>query len=370
MRGAERDPLPARAIEILGCPDCGSPLRSHAAAGSLLALSCGACGVLFPVSDDILVILPRQARNAKLELPLLDRIEGVANALGLDVEEPLRATRALVEAARDSVSWEWQDEAFWAAEYGHTLAVGERKNWNDRLWEREPFVSLMLRETGDLEGRVIADVGVGEAQTFIRLIEPRCTPTTLYVAADISLAALRLSRARNPHLNALYVLCTADRLPLRTGSVDLLCYFGIMHHTERKVGLIGDASSLLRPGGLLLLHESVERPRGSALFGLNVEEQSAHEERLDAGVLQQTLRLTRGVRVLASREYHTALYTVLTRGPLGAVAMRWYPLFKLAEAMDAVAMRLLRRRFPLFRPGMVLVVARKDVPEPVATRAP
>ena len=49
-------------LEILACPNCRSPLRADEAADEL-ACTNSACGLVYPVRDDIPVLLVDEARR-------------------------------------------------------------------------------------------------------------------------------------------------------------------------------------------------------------------------------------------------------------------------------------------------------------------
>jgi uncharacterized protein YbaR (Trm112 family) len=51
-----------RLLEILACPACHSPLRADDAASELVCTS-DACGLAYPVRDDIPVLLVDEARK-------------------------------------------------------------------------------------------------------------------------------------------------------------------------------------------------------------------------------------------------------------------------------------------------------------------
>jgi uncharacterized protein YbaR (Trm112 family) len=52
-------------LEILACPNCRSPLRVDDTAGELLCTDTAgqACGLAYPVRDDIPVLLVEEARK-------------------------------------------------------------------------------------------------------------------------------------------------------------------------------------------------------------------------------------------------------------------------------------------------------------------
>jgi uncharacterized protein len=51
-------------LEILVCPACRSPLRADESAGELICTS-EACGLAYPVRDDIPVLLVDEARRPR-----------------------------------------------------------------------------------------------------------------------------------------------------------------------------------------------------------------------------------------------------------------------------------------------------------------
>lgn len=54
--------LDASLLEILACPQCRSPLRADAEAAELVCTN-DACGLAYPVRDDIPVLLIEEARS-------------------------------------------------------------------------------------------------------------------------------------------------------------------------------------------------------------------------------------------------------------------------------------------------------------------
>ena len=51
-------------LEILACPKCRSPLRADTAASELICTN-AECGLIYPVRDDIPVLLIDEARDPK-----------------------------------------------------------------------------------------------------------------------------------------------------------------------------------------------------------------------------------------------------------------------------------------------------------------
>jgi ubiquinone/menaquinone biosynthesis C-methylase UbiE/uncharacterized protein YbaR (Trm112 family) len=344
---------------IVVCPDCGGALECLQVEVGRGGMICHDCLLVHPVDDGILILLPKDARSLDIEGPLIDRFAGdLENGDRERLASHLERTRSCLKDSVGTVSWEWEDEAFWTEEYSRMLKSDEVKNWNDRLWERQPLIDSLRADVGTLQGRVILDVGSGEGDTFLKLLAPMCDSASLYIAVDISLAALRLNRRRNSHLRSLYILSSASQLPVRVGTVDLLCYWGILHHTEQKEGSVAQHSNLLKHGGYLALYEALERPTLASIIGRTPVDQSAHEETLDRERLFASIQAVPDYEPLLVRHSHTAFYGAAIRGPFGAMVTTRPGLFKVVAAIDQALLRI-GRFVPLFLPGAVLMLIKR-----------
>ncbi len=343
---------------IAACPDCRGRLEALGPAEGPVLLACDRCKHVYPFVDDIPILLGVDARNSDLEEPL---IASAVAQLGSVERERLRplvdATLSLLHAARGQESWEWEDEAFWGAEYTEALQQGREKDWNDRLLERQPLVDDLLADLHSLDGKVIVDIGAGEAQTFAYLLAPHCPATTVYVAIDISLAALRLNRSRNPHTNSLYILGSAANLPILPKSADVLCYWGILHHTKGKEESIAQDADLLRDGGYVMMFEALARPTFTELARRTPVEMSAHEERIDRDRLFAAIESVDAYHVLYQREFCSAFYSWSMHGKRGDALASTERRFHALAAVDRAIIRWMSF-VPLFRPAAVLLLLR------------
>jgi hypothetical protein len=188
-----------------------------------------------------------------------------------------------------------------------------------------------------------------------------CGPESVYVATDVSLAGLRLNRERNPHARSVYILCTASRLPFRPQSFDILCYWGILHHTEGKARTLPADARLLKDGGYILLHEALIRPTVRNLLKLEGPHESAHEERIDAKELLDSVAAVSYLRPIMTRQYHTPFYSLAFRGALGQWVISKRSRFNTVSRIDRLLGRV-GRLTPLFSPAamLMLVENRRD----------
>ena len=347
-------------LDLLACPDCRGDLELFDfGSPDARLLACHGCEILFPIADGIPVLLPRNARSRELEQCTLEA------SSKLDTQESpewlgryMTQTVELLPRSQGKESWEWEDEEYWSEEYERQSAEDYDKNWNDRIWQREFLLDRLTAESS-LQGKTILDVGCGQGQNFRQLLHPHCDDESVYIAADVSMAGLRLNRRRNPHGRALYILCSADRLPLRTGSVDLLCYFGILHHTERKGATMAEDSRLLRAGGHMVVHEALDRPHLTPEFLKRNIVESAHEERIPREEFLGHVRSLTEMHVVCSRQTHTILLGGMMK------LLRWPMIhsktfFSAVSALDVLSRRALGEVVPFFCPGEVLMLLRKS----------
>lgn len=160
----------------------------------------------------------------------------------------------------------------------------------------------------DFQSKRIVEIGCGEGQNFRYLIAPSTNPDTLYVALDVSLSALKLNRKRNQHENAIYVCASADNLPFDKNYFDLICLFGILHHTRQKEKLFCVLSQRLCQGGYFMVHEAVVKEMKNAIVQKSIAvEQSEHEERIVLNSLYRAIKES-GLKIIAKREENSTLF--------------------------------------------------------------
>ncbi len=358
-------------VSLLACPDCHGVLGSFGGGGDESGLSCEVCALVFPVTDGIPILLPRHARSKEVELPL---VEALAAREGTDAVRPaLDATLELLRSLDGKKSWEWEDEEYWRKKYRgqmERVRAGEdldKGRWPVRFWQREFLVERMPDALWD-QGKTILDIGCGAGHNFRILLSSKFHDDSLYIAADVSLDALKLNRLRNPHANGLYVLCSADRVPFRDGVVDMLCYFGILHHTERKAGTIEEDSRLLKNGGVAVLHEAISRKSARPSF-LPIEDAgSEHEETIDRGDLLEAIRRAPGLEIRAEWWGHTA---IMGLGKM--VLRRWVrsrSAYTMVSAIDVFFMKMLGGFWSHFAPAEALILLSKDDAAPSTSQTP
>src|SRR6266850_5039846 len=109
---------------------------------------------------------------------------------------------------------------------------------------------------GDLSGKVVVDFGCGRA-VRVAALAPISVHRYHYVGIDASLVALTCAAQAIP--GGLFVHGSLDSLRLRAESADFVLCLGVLMYAEDFAKSLGRLLQVLKPGGILLLHEQVRR---------------------------------------------------------------------------------------------------------------
>jgi len=341
-----------RYTAMLVSPDDGGAVSLHRSGDNWAFLAPGT-GLLHPVIDDIAVLLSADDRSFELESAPVQAFLDAGPPP--ELEDAARRTLTLLESRRGQTSFAWEDEAYWSEAYRRDASSPpDDSGWNDRVWQRTPLV-----DAAGVNGTVtIVDIGCGEGQNFRCLLKSRLAPESIYVAVDISLAGLNLARSRNAWTNSLYVLCSADDLPIAPQTADLICYFGLLHHTRNKEKNLSTHLRLLRPGGHIILAEAIERPR--ILPDRFRTDQSAHEERFDVKDLEARIATPPGaLEIVYWKTRLTVFWSGMAR-VFGTRPMRYRPSNMALSFIDQACIKILGPVIPWFRGAEVLAVLKRS----------
>jgi SAM-dependent methyltransferase len=131
--------------------------------------------------------------------------------------------------------------------------------WRLSIWRRHLF-GVQL---GDLSGKLIVDFGCGTAVRVAALV-PITAHAYRYVGIDSSMAALTHAARAIP--GGLFVHGSLDTLHLVAESADLVLCLGVLMYAEDFAKSLGRLMHVLKPGGILLLHEQVRRKSWGQFF--------------------------------------------------------------------------------------------------------
>jgi ubiquinone/menaquinone biosynthesis C-methylase UbiE len=142
----------------------------------------------------------------------------------------------------------------------------------------QAFVDRLLEWADPRPKARALDLGTGPADIPMRLLEKR--PHWQVVATDASLAMLKLAipgiRDRRLRSSLGLVLGDAKRLPLASGTFDVVFSNSILHHINEADTLWSEVRRLARPGALIFVRD-LARP-ASAEAARRIVEQYAGQE--------------------------------------------------------------------------------------------
>ncbi len=156
------------------------------------------------------------------------------------------------------------------------------------------------------------DTGCGTGR-YSRLLRGLLPDGSLLMASDVSAVMLAELQAGNPGGHApgvVPLLSTAEELPLRTASLDLVTAFNCVHHFDLGRFLTA-AARVLRPGGQLFIYTRTPEQNARTIWGRYFPGFTEHEQRLySEAALRDAVGWTDGLRVVATQVFqHPRLST-------------------------------------------------------------
>lgn len=247
-------------LDVARCPEDGAALRPEDD-----ALRCERCERRYTADGGVLVLLPDRLAHLRPDSP--------PAAPGGDEH---------VRWIEDELEW-WNP---WH-ERDPLRPMSPTSGLRGRSRERNLMRHVRARVSGDA---VVIEMGAGTSRTVAGLWPPAANGLR-YVATDVSLPALQGGR-RILGPTAASVLCDAVAWPFREGVADVVLVLGVLHHLSDWRAALERACLTVRPGGLLVLHEVVEKPRVLARLrsgGMNDAWVSPHEGDVPAAGIRDVL---------------------------------------------------------------------------------
>jgi len=148
------------------------------------------------------------------------------------------------------------------------------------------------------------DVGCGTGR-YSRLLRGLLPDGSLLAASDVSAAMLaELKAGSHGHaLGVVPLLSTAEELPLRTASLDLVTAFNCVHHFDLGRFLTA-AARVLAPGGQLFIYTRTPQQNARTIWGRYFPGFTEHEQRLHSeAAFRDAVRRTDGLTVVATQTF-------------------------------------------------------------------
>ena len=147
------------------------------------------------------------------------------------------------------------------------------------------------------------DIGCGTGR-YSRLLRGMLPHGSLLVASDVSAAMLaELKAGDDGQAPVLALLSTAEELPVRTASLDLVTAFNCVHHFDLG-RFLAVAGRVLQPDGQLFIYTRTPQQNARTIWGRYFPGFTEHEQRLHSqAAFRDAVRRTDGLTVVATQTF-------------------------------------------------------------------
>jgi SAM-dependent methyltransferase len=155
--------------------------------------------------------------------------------------------------------------------------------------------------------RVIGlDLGCGTGR-YSRLLHGMLPDGSLLAASDISAAMLaELQAGHDGRALVVPLRCTAEALPVRTGSLDLVTAFNSVHHFDLG-RFLAEVARALRAGGRLFVYTRTPEQNARTIWGRLFPGFAEREQRLHSeATLRDAVHHTRGLQLVDTQAFSHA----------------------------------------------------------------
>ena len=187
-------------------------------------------------------------------------------------------------------------------------------------FERVAAVYESLRTTDEAPVRTISqllpdrrvtglDVGCGTGR-YTRLLRALLPDGSRLAASDVSAAMLaQLKAANRSHAPGVVpLLSTAEQLPFRDASLDLVTAFNCVHHFDLGRFLTAVAR-VLAPGGQLFIYTRTPQQNARTIWGRYFPGFTEHEQRLHSqAAIRDAVRRTSGLQMVATQTFQPSAH--------------------------------------------------------------
>jgi ubiquinone/menaquinone biosynthesis C-methylase UbiE len=182
-------------------------------------------------------------------------------------------------------------------------------------FERVAAVYESLRTTDEAPVRAIGqllpdrpvtglDIGCGTGR-YSRLLRALLPDGSRLAASDVSAAMLaQLKAASRGHaLRVVPLLSTAEQLPFRDASLDVVTAFNCVHHFDLGRFLTAVAR-VLAPGGQLFIYTRTPQQNARTIWGRYFPGFTEHEQRLHSqAAIRDAVKRTGGLKMVATQTF-------------------------------------------------------------------
>ena len=213
------------------------------------------------------------------------------------------------------------------------------------------------------------DIGCGTGR-YSRLLCGLLPDGSLLVAGDVSACMLAelMAGSRGHARGVVPLLSTAEELPLRTASLDLVTAFNCVHHFDLGRFLTAVAR-VLQPDGQLFIYTRTPEQNARTIWGRYFPGFTDHEQRLHSdAALRDAVRRTDGLTVVATQTFKHPRSSTVERLRAQAEGRHYstFSLYTPDELRACIATFLARLPSPAVSwvDEHLLVVVRRGPPQP------
>jgi SAM-dependent methyltransferase len=188
------------------------------------------------------------------------------------------------------------------------------------------------------------DLGCGTGR-YSRLLHGMLPDGSLLAASDLSAAMLAELRARRDGRATLVPLrCTAEDLPIRTGSLDLVTAFNSVHHFDLG-RFLAEVARALRAGGRLFVYTRTPEQNARTIWGRLFPGFAEREQRLHSeAALRDAVGRIQGLRLVHVQSFSHSRSSTPERLRAQAEGRHYstFSLYRPDELRQAIAVFLAR----------------------------
>ena len=201
-----------------------------------------------------------------------------------------------------------------------------------------------IRELLPDSSMVGLDLGCGTGR-YSRLLQGLLPDGSLLAASDVSAAMLaELRSGRDGRVPLVRLRCTAEELPIRTGSLDLVTAFNSVHHFDLG-RFLGEVARALRAGGRLFVYTRTPEQNARTLWGRLFPGFTDREQRLHSeAALRDAVDRTHGLELVHVESFSHARSSTPERLRAQAEGRHYstFSLYQPDELRQAIAVFLAR----------------------------
>ena len=211
-------------------------------------------GILYPVIDNIVVMNPVIPQVKSICARFLDRNEAYLSRLNSDYNRELSKKVLLSTPEDEAHKWNYEEMVYWEESFKDRL---QKYRLHKPSWNRElPRWKLLKNLPRNLNRGVTLEIGCGGFSTPLNFYKKNLKN---YIGLDLSFYACSVAQKMFPQ--GFYINASAESLPLRDNSIDVVFAYSVLHHLPGHEENVRRILPVLKPKGYLIGFDPLLKPR-------------------------------------------------------------------------------------------------------------